>query len=101
MAGSYNHCVDKETGKLYVNEDLIQMVENLGDAYESIEEMYGMIWWLASRVAWDTAPDAATVAEIRASRNRWVEEARQNYQLGLTLSPGTDGHLPEDDECES
>lgn len=28
MAGSYNACVDEETGKLLVNEDLM----NLGDA---------------------------------------------------------------------
>ena len=83
MAGSYNHCVDGETGKLYVNEDLIQMVENLGDAYEAIEEMYGMIWWLANQT--DHPPEVM------------VEDAHRAYQDGLVMSPGTDGHLPEED----
>ena len=90
MAGSYNHCVDKETGQLYVNEDLIQMVENLGDAYEAIEEMYGMIWVLARELE--------IVDTAGRSMAWWVEEARKYYQRGLELSPGTDGHLPEEDD---
>jgi len=75
MAGSYNHAVDEATGKLYRPEDFRQMVENLGDAYETVEEMYGMIWWLANG-------DPAL-----------VESARQAYRDGLRCSPGTDGEL--------
>jgi len=75
MAGSYNHCVDKRDGQLLANEDLVQMVENLGDAYETIEEMYGMIWFLT------------------AGNPELVEFARQNYEAGLRVSPGTDGRL--------
>lgn len=86
MAGSYKHCV-AEDGQLLVNEDLIKMVETLGDAYEAIEEMYGMIWWMASTM----------YSEI-GFRWSFVEHARKNYLLGLTHSPGTDGHLQEDDD---
>ena len=42
MAGSYKHVVNRKgefTG--------IGLIDNLGDAYEALEEMYGMIWYLA------------------------------------------------------
>lgn len=42
MAGSYKHIIDKD-GNLLSNEDFIEMIENLGDAYEMAEEMYLMI----------------------------------------------------------
>ena len=42
MAGSYNHIVDHE-GKLISNHVFPCMIENLGDAYEAIEEMWHMI----------------------------------------------------------
>ncbi|GGH93835.1 hypothetical protein ACFFGR_09325 [Arthrobacter liuii] len=91
MAGSYNHAVDERTGKLLNPDDLPRMVENLGDAYETIEEMYGMIWWLASRIdllgPYPSTP--AQTAEI-------VEDARVRYTAGLAASPGTDGELVHD-----
>lgn len=46
------------------------MIENLGDAYEAVEEMYGMIWLLAE------------------GDPQRVEEARRNYTDGLKLAPG-------------
>lgn len=46
MAGSYGHVVDSK-GNLIPNEQFPQMIENLGDAYETIEEMYHMIDILA------------------------------------------------------
>ena len=49
--------------------------ETQGDAYETIEELYGMVWWLASG-----SPSL-------------VENARKNYKEGLKLSPGKE---PED-----
>jgi hypothetical protein len=67
MAGSYNHATTRR-GRLRDNESFVQMVENLGDAYETVEEMYGMIWFLAERL-----PDPVAA----------VEEARRNYQAGL------------------
>lgn len=78
MAGSYNHCVD-EHGRLLSNSDMMitgAMIENLGDAYEAIEEMYGMIWFLAVMI--QDAP-AMSPADL-------VEHARQNYKAGLKLS---------------
>lgn len=82
MAGSYKHVTD-ENGKLYTPEDFVKMIGNPGDAYEAIEEMYGMIWYLAGTI--DVELDAQ------------VEAARQNYLEGLELSPGTNGRLPDDD----
>ena len=69
MAGSYNHAVDDQ-GRLWAPSHMGIAAENLGDAYETIEEFYGMVWYLANG-------DPAR-----------VEEARQNYQRGLELSPG-------------
>lgn len=44
--------------------------ETQGDAYETIEEMYGMIWFLAEG-------DLAK-----------VEQARVQWKAGIDLSPG-------------
>jgi hypothetical protein len=73
MAGSYNHIVTSH-GNLVSNERFVQMVENLGDAYETVEEMYGMIWWLAY------------VSNLDAPAEEVVEIARQNYEDGLKLA---------------
>lgn len=76
MAGSYKHAVT-DSGKLLSNERAAGMLENFGDVYEALQEMYGMIWYLAAGNA-----DA-------------VEEARQNYRTGIeTFSPGISGNGP-------
>jgi hypothetical protein len=64
MAGSYNHVVG-DHGE-FVGVDLL---DHLGDAWGALEELYGMIWFLANG-------DAAL-----------VEKARQHYRAGLALSP--------------
>ena len=69
MAGSYNHAVDDQ-GRLRGWESMTIATETQGDAYETIEEFYGMVWFLAGG-------DAAR-----------VEEARQNYKGGIEMSPG-------------
>jgi len=70
MAGSYSHATTDD-GKLRSHESFVQMVENLGDAYETVEEMYGMIWWLA-----DGDPDK-------------VDNALLNWNFGISeKSPG-------------
>lgn len=71
MAGSYKHCVT-DAGELRQG-SFEDMIENLGDAYEAIEEMYGMVWYLAQAFS---DPVGA------------VDSARRNYQEGLALSPG-------------
>lgn len=75
MAGSYNHCVT-DAGNLYLPHQLAHMLENPGDVYEAVEEMYGMIWWLAH-----LAPDAGAM-----SAEDLVDMARKNYALGLALA---------------
>lgn len=68
MAGSYRHTVN-DAGVLYDSEDMTDMLENGGDVFEAVEEMYGMIWFLAEG-------DPARVAE-----------AHRNYLAGIALSP--------------
>lgn len=79
MAGSYSHATTKR-GKLRSNESFVGMVENLGDAYEMAEEMYGMIWYLANAVT--------VTAGTPGDEAALVDLARENYQLGLRVSPG-------------
>ncbi len=75
MAGSYNHVTNDE-GQLLNNEDFVQMIENLGDAYEAVEEMYGMIWYLANQHA---SPPMTKLV---------VDTAAANWKQGLSRSPG-------------
>lgn len=78
MAGSYNHVVKKD-GSLQKPERVCSMLECMsGDVYEAVEEMYGMIWYLADRLALNS---------YMTDTAEWVETARLNYKLGLALSP--------------
>lgn len=72
MAGSYNHCVNDQ-GQLLSHGYLAGMLDSDGDVYEAIEELYGMVWYLAGG------------SDLR------VEEARSQYQTGLSMSPGVGG----------
>lgn len=65
MAGSWGHIVDDEGRFIGV-----ELIENLGDAWEVLEECYGMVHWLAKG-------DPAL-----------VEAAAKNYRVGIALSPG-------------
>lgn len=76
MAGSYNHVVT-DSGNLRSPDSMSGMLENGGDVYEAVEEMYGMIWWLAYTSNLDVAPKDV------------VEMARQNYGEGLKLAKTT------------
>lgn len=69
MAGSYNHAVTDD-GRLRNWKTMTIATETQGDAYETIEEFYGMVWFLAQG-------DAGR-----------VEEARRRYQEGIDMSPG-------------
>lgn len=78
MAGSYNHCVHHDNDVSAEDQGKfrgVDLLDHLGDAYEALEEMYGMIWWLASFTGSD---------DVKAL----VEVARQNYKDGLKMSPG-------------
>jgi hypothetical protein len=80
MAGSYKHAVDGR-GNLYSPKRLSNMIENGGDVFETVEEMYGMIWYLAG--AMDGLP------------RDLVEEARQHYQDGLGVAKRANGADPD------
>lgn len=77
MAGSYYHVIT-EDGNLGSPEMVDRILETGGDVYETVEEMYGMIWWLAT-----LAPDAGPL-----SPDYLVEMARQQYAVGLKLAEG-------------
>jgi len=80
MAGSYRHVVDDQ-GRLGSNERVVGMLENGGDVYEAVEEMYGMIWYLAGGVA--------ALSGVDAPLADFVEKARTMYEAGIELwSPG-------------
>lgn len=70
MAGSYAHATT-DSGALRDPESFADTIENLGDAYEACEEMYGMTWYLASAYS-----DASAAVEL----------ARQNYRDGLDIA---------------
>ena len=70
MAGSYRHAVDDQ-GRLWAPSRMGIATETPGDAFETIEEFYGMVWYLAGG-------DSAR-----------VDEAERNYRQGLEMSPGT------------
>lgn len=79
MAGSYEHATTDD-GKLRDPDTFVDMVENLGDAYETVEEMYGMIWFLARQLELGVRPSMA--------KEKWVDLAKNNYQIGIERSPG-------------
>lgn len=85
MAGSYNHVVEKDGG-LSSNKRVVGMLENGGDVFEAVEEMYGMIWYLAYTKTADR--DYPMTAGMRATEMvKLVEEARVYYKTGLVVSP--------------
>ncbi|AQA22705.1 hypothetical protein BTZ20_4148 [Rhodococcus sp. MTM3W5.2] len=50
-------------GQFFEIEEFVKTVDNPGDVYEMVEEMLGMIWHLANRVAEVTGEDPATIIE--------------------------------------
>ena len=88
MAGSFNHVVKRATGELRNPADVCGMLEarGSGDVYEAVEEMYGMIWYPASRLDYNL-PGGTTTAERLETVGQLIEEARENYRAGLELSP--------------
>lgn len=76
MAGSYNHCV-KDDGTLRAPKDLARSLDNGGDVWEAVEELYGMIWLLAQ------------------GRADLVEAACLKYKDGIDIfAPGQMGYRP-------
>ena len=70
MAGSYNHVVTDD-GRLRNARGINEMLECMsGDVVEAVEEMFGMIWFLAGG-------DADRVMR-----------AEKRYMEGIEMSPG-------------
>ena len=81
MAGSYLHVV-KNDGSLRSHKTIADMLEHDGDVVEAVEEMYGMIWYLA-----DELSHCYPFNMIEDGVPAIVESARLEYQEGLKKSP--------------
>ncbi|MFE3289954.1 hypothetical protein [Rhodococcus sp. NPDC059234] len=62
MAGPFGHMVSRD-GRLLELEEFVETIDNPGDVYGMVEEMLGMIWHLANRVAQATGEDPAAIVE--------------------------------------
>ena len=71
MAGSWGHITD-EQGRFAGT----RLIENLGDAYEALEQCYGMIVWLAEMLA---------AEDYHGERRAIIAEAEKNYKHGLGI----------------
>jgi hypothetical protein len=68
-----------------VSTDVNGMLENGGDVYEAVEEMYGMIHWLATRLADATGtPKADLVAE---AQRQWVDGVVMGGRRDTEMEP--------------
>lgn len=76
MAGSYAHIVQKD-GNLASNKRVANTLENGGDVFEAVEEMYGMIWYLAGKYP--------------GQEKMMVEDARKYYLEGLKKAKEVNG----------
>lgn len=77
MAGGYGHIVQKD-GNLAPKSRIVGSLEADDDVFETIQEMYGMIWHLAQTYAYGN-PKAA------------VHEARAQYRDGLKMAEEVNG----------
>jgi hypothetical protein len=77
MTGSYTHLVDAKGG-LERGPVILDLLDHPEDMYEAIQQLYGMIWYLAEQLSrngfFPTAADA-------------VSEAKEFYKEGLQVSP--------------
>ena len=76
MAGSYNHIVQKN-GNLSGSSRINNSLETGGDVFETIEEMYGMIWYLSGHFV--------------GQEKKMIENARKYYREGLKKAKEING----------
>jgi len=73
MAGSWSHITTKK-GKFRG----VELLDHRGDAYEALEECYGMVHYLAAELS----------ARLGVTEPVIIESARAHYLDGIALSPG-------------
>lgn len=89
MAGSYMHVTDRLTGEF----EGLDTIDNLGDAYEAIEEMHDMIGWMARQLS----PDDPRHAIHEAWREGHLR-ARAPYNLDDLSLTGFEAYWRPDDD---
>ena len=83
MAGAHHHITD-EDGGLLEPQQIYARLDNRGDIYECIEQLYGMIWYLAEQNVVLRGTDAKNEDEFKSEA---VDNAQLNYKHGLKVSP--------------
>lgn len=84
MAGSWEH-MNTLKGELRNNETFVDMIDNLGDAYEAAEECYGMIWWLAGQVVNLTGSAGESYPPARERCLEVIRQAMDHHLEGLDM----------------
>ncbi|WP_433604753.1 hypothetical protein [Prescottella agglutinans] len=62
MADPFGHIASSD-GQILELEEFVKTIDHSGDAYAMVEEMLGMIWHLANRIAQATGEDPTTIIE--------------------------------------
>ena len=78
MADRYAKIVSSDGGLRTMKRTLEEIGAYSPDAFETVEQLYGMLYYLANQMA--DEKDAEKVPDI-------IAEARESYQLGLAMSP--------------
>lgn len=86
MAGGWGHVTNDDGTPYQGRYGMGDLLENGGDVNEAVEEMYGMIWWLAQHRA---RLRFATTDVTREQILDVIESARESYRDGVRLGRGT------------
>ena len=84
MAGSYSYIVDADGG-LMDRDGIKRSLHSDEITLECIEELYGMIWFLADALVYAQRPD--TTKDVWMHRADQVKVAQDNATEGLLFSP--------------
>ena len=74
MAGSWEHITDEAGGFRGT-----ALIDNVGDAYEALEQCYGMVQLLANALE-----DAGMVSSL-VTRQDYIGWAAEHYEAGLDI----------------
>jgi hypothetical protein len=85
MAGSWGHIVNDDGTPYDGSNGMAGLLTDGGDINEAVEEMYGMIWWLAAHRA---RMRFTTTRVTREQVMDVIQSAQDNYLDGLRLGRG-------------